>query len=126
MNSTDVADKPCPAGGPHTGPPLPWWPCLARSSCTGEDIRRPLGLKHKAPDAALLAVADNYKNSNLLIGAKRRIAGLCLRATDVEWAYGDGPEVSGPLASLIIAMTGRKHAHPDLSSDGLAVLASRP
>ena len=74
----------------------------------GEDIRRPLGLKHRPPEAALTAVADSWKNSNLLIGAKRRITGLRLRATDTGWAHGDGPEVSGPLLSLILAMTGRK------------------
>jgi hypothetical protein len=73
-----------------------------------------------------VAVADSWKNSNLLIGAKRRIAGLRLRATDSSWAHGDGPEVSGPLISLILAMTGRKGAHPDLTGDGLTTLADRP
>jgi uncharacterized protein (TIGR03083 family) len=91
----------------------------------GEDIRRPLGLEHQSPRPALVAVADSWKNSNLLIGAKRRIAGLGLRATDTEWAHGDGPEVSGPLVSLILAMVGRTQVHPDLSGDGLAVLSSR-
>ena len=63
---------------------------------------------------------------NLLIGSKRRIAGLRLQATDAEWAHGDGPEVSGPLLSLILAMTGRKAVHPDLSGDGVAELGRRP
>ena len=56
----------------------------------------------------------------------RRIAGLRLQATDAEWAHGDGPEVSGPLLSLILAMTGRKAVHPDLSGDGVAELGRRP
>jgi len=58
--------------------------------------------------------------------AIRRIAGLRLRATDSNWVHGDGPEVSGPLISLILAMTGRKGAHPDLSGEGLTTLANRP
>jgi hypothetical protein len=92
----------------------------------GEDIRRPLGLTHSSPESALLAVADTWKNSNLLIGAKRRISGLRLRATDTEWTHGDGPEVLGPLQSLVLAMTGRKGSHIDLGGEGLGVLSSRP
>jgi len=91
----------------------------------GEDIRRPLGLEHQSPQPALVAIADSWANSNLLIGAKRRITGLRLRATDTDWAHGDGPEVSGPLASLILAMVGRKQVHPDLAGDGVAILSNR-
>jgi hypothetical protein len=92
----------------------------------GDDVRRPLGFVHRSPEAALVAVADSWKNSNLLIGSKRRITGLQLRATDVEWRHGDGPEVAGPLQSLVLAMTGRKGALGDLSGDGVDVLAARP
>ncbi len=56
----------------------------------GEDIRRPLGIKHQYPTAAVVRVADFYKGSNLIVGAKRRIAGLSLKATDAEWRTGDG------------------------------------
>jgi len=107
-------------------PPAPVMAMLGEIVVHGEDIRRPLGLEHTSPEGALVAVADSWKNSNLLIGAKRRIAGLRLRATDSEWVHGDGPEVSGPLISLILAMTGRKGAHPDLTGEGLAILANRP
>ena len=107
-------------------PPAPVMAMLGEIVVHGEDIRRPLGLKHQPPQAALVAVADSWKNSNLLIGSKRRIAGLRLQATDAEWAHGDGPEVSGPLLSLILAMTGRKAVHPDLSGDGVAELGRRP
>jgi uncharacterized protein (TIGR03083 family) len=106
-------------------PPAPVIAMLGEIVVHGEDIRRPLGQKHQSPEGALVAVADNWKNSNLLIGAKRRIAGLRLRATDIEWAHGDGPEVSGPLISLILAMTGRKAAHPDLTGEGLTALGNR-
>jgi uncharacterized protein (TIGR03083 family) len=107
-------------------PPAPVMAMLGEIIVHGEDIRRPLGLEHRSPEGALVAVADSWKNSNLLIGAKRRIAGLRLRATDSNWVHGDGPEVSGPLISLILAMTGRKGAHPDLSGEGLTTLANRP
>ena len=91
----------------------------------GEDIRRPLGLKHEVPQALVTPVANSWKNSNLLIGAKRRITGVRLQATDAEWAHGTGPEVSGPLLALILAMTGRKAIHPDLDGDGVAELGRR-
>lgn len=107
-------------------PPAPVMAMLGEIIVHGEDIRRPLGLKHQPPEEALAAVADSWKNSNLLIGSKRRITGLRLRATDSEWVHGDGPEVSGPLLSLILAMTGRKDVHPDLTGEGVAELGRRP
>jgi len=70
-------------------------------------------------------VADFYKGSNTLIGAKNRIAGVALRATDTDWSHGSGPEVSGPLLSLVMAMTGRKVALDDLEGPGLEVLRAR-
>jgi uncharacterized protein (TIGR03083 family) len=106
-------------------PPAPVLAMLGEIVVHGQDIRRPLGLKHRPPEAALTAVADGWKNSNILIGAKRRISGLRLRATDTGWAHGDGPEVSGPLLSLILAMTGRKAVLPDLTGGGVAELGSR-
>jgi hypothetical protein len=48
-----------------------------------------------------------------------------LSATDVDWAAGDGPEVRGPIASLILGITGRKPALADLSGDGLETLSAR-
>ncbi len=77
------------------------------------------------PAETLVAVADNYVRTNLLLGAKRRIAGLRLRATDVDWTHGDGPEVSGPLTSMILAMSGRTPALADLGGEGLQVLTGR-
>ena len=106
-------------------PPAPVMAMLGEIVVHGQDIRRPLGLKHRPPEAALTAVADSWKNSNLLIGAKRRIAGLRLRATDADWSHGAGPEVSGPLVALLLAMTGRTGVHPELAGEGLAVLRSR-
>jgi uncharacterized protein (TIGR03083 family) len=107
-------------------PACPVMAMLGEVVVHGEDIRRPLGLVHRSREAALVALADSWKKSNLLIGAKRRVAGLRLRATDANWVHGDGPEVTGPLSSLVLAMTGRKGAHDDLTGEGLAALANRP
>jgi uncharacterized protein (TIGR03083 family) len=106
-------------------PPAPVMAMLGEIVVHGEDIRRPLGLEHAYAEPALVAVADNYKKSNLLIGSKRRIAGLRLRATDSEWTHGEGPEVSGPLVALILAMAGRTGALGSLTGDGVSLLGSR-
>jgi uncharacterized protein (TIGR03083 family) len=89
------------------------------------DIRRPLGLDHTFPAEALTRVGDFYRKSNLIVGGKGRAAGLTLRATDVDWTVGSGPEVSGPALSLILAITGRASALDDLSGDGVATLKGR-
>jgi uncharacterized protein (TIGR03083 family) len=106
-------------------PPAPVIAMLGEIIVHGEDIRRPLGLDHQCPAAALVAVADNYKKTNILIGSKRRISGLRLRATDCDWTSGDGPQISGPLISLILAMAGRSEALGDLDGEGKPVLAAR-
>ena len=106
-------------------PPAPVMAMLGEIVVHGDDIRRPLGMEHESPRAALVALADSWKSSNLLIGAKRRISGLRLTADDVEWTHGQGPDVTGPIQSLILAMTGRKGSLQDLSGEGLPVLADR-
>jgi uncharacterized protein (TIGR03083 family) len=106
-------------------PPAPVVTMLGEIVVHGEDMRRPLGLHHRVEPEALVAIADSYKRSNLLIGAKRRIGGLRLVATDVPWSTGDGPEVSGPLLSLILVMTGRAAASSELSGEGLPTLLAR-
>jgi uncharacterized protein (TIGR03083 family) len=104
------------------GPPNTW---LGETIVHGEDIRRPLGIKHQYPTAAVVQVADFYQGSNLLIGSKRRISGLTLAATDAEWSHGTGPEVAGPILSLVLAMTGRTTALDGLTGDGVATLRAR-
>jgi hypothetical protein len=66
-----------------------------------------------------------YKVASFPVGTKKRIAGLRLRATDVDWSHGDGPEVTGPGLSLLVAMTGRPGGLDALSGEGLATMRSR-
>ncbi len=70
-------------------------------------------------------VADFYKDSNLLIGSKKRIDGFRLVATDTTWSHGAGPTVQGPILSLVLAMTGRADALADLEGDGIPELRTR-
>jgi uncharacterized protein (TIGR03083 family) len=106
-------------------PPGPKTTWLGETIIHAEDIRRPLGIAHVYDPDSVRAVGDFYKGSNTLIGAKDRIAGLRLTATDVDWTHGDGPEVSGPMLSLVLAMTGRAPGCDDLTGPGVDTLRSR-
>lgn len=108
-----------------SAPPGPKDVVLGETLVHPEDIRRPLGIKHDYPTDAAVRVADFYKGSNLVLGTKRRIAGLRLRATDADWTHGDGPEAAGPIVSLLMAMTGRQSHLDDLTGDGVETLRSR-
>ena len=104
------------------GPTLSW---LGEALVHAEDIRRPLGIARQYPVDAVTAVTDFYAGSNVLIGGKRRVDGLTLRATDTDWSHGTGPLVEGPALALMLATTGRKQVLGDLSGPGVEVLRSR-
>ncbi|HTX94640.1 MAG TPA: maleylpyruvate isomerase family mycothiol-dependent enzyme [Mycobacterium sp.] len=89
-----------------------------------QDIRRSLHQPRTIPADRLTRVLGLVPG-NPRLGAGRRIRGLRLAATDVEWAQGHGPEVTGPGESLLLAMTGRPAALADLGGPGLPTLAKR-
>jgi uncharacterized protein (TIGR03083 family) len=106
-------------------PPGPTETWLGETVVHAEDVRRPLGIAHDYSPEALAAVADAYRKSNLVIGGKKRVSGLKLSATDTGWSAGQGAEVSGPMASLVLAIAGRRAALDDLKGDGVKMLAAR-
>jgi uncharacterized protein (TIGR03083 family) len=109
----------------RNAPPGPATSWLGETIVHGEDVFRAVNGYRDHPIEHVIAVADFYKNSNLLIGAKRRITGVTLRATDTDWQHGTGPDISGPAIALLLAMAGRKPALDDLTGDGVAILRER-
>jgi uncharacterized protein (TIGR03083 family) len=91
----------------------------------GEDIRRPLGIAGTTPAGSIAACLDMYVRANFPVGAKKRIAGLHLTASDLDWSYGSGPRVLGPGLTLLMAITGRPVGVDDLDGDGVATLSDR-
>jgi uncharacterized protein (TIGR03083 family) len=89
-----------------------------------QDIRRALGRPRTVPADRLERVL-HLVPGNPRLGAGRRIRGLRLRAIDVDWAHGNGPEVTGPGEALLMAMSGRPAAVADLAGPGLDTLAAR-
>lgn len=89
-----------------------------------QDIRRPLGLPRQIPPDRLVAVLEFAKTAPT-ISARKRIRGLTLTATDLDWSTGDGPEVTGPGESLLMALAGRRGITDELSGPGRPELARR-
>ncbi len=89
-----------------------------------QDIRRSLGRPRTIPADRLVRVLGLVPG-NPRLGAGRRIRGLRLRANDVDWAHGRGPEVTGPGEALLMAMAGRPAAIGDLDGPGVTTLARR-
>jgi uncharacterized protein (TIGR03083 family) len=89
-----------------------------------QDIRRPLDLPRTIPErrvrAALATMATNRH-----MGNKKRIGGLLLVATDMEWVHGSGPEIRGTGEALLMAMCGRPVDEGELEGGGLALLQDR-
>ncbi len=108
-----------------TKPPLPVLALLGEAIVHGEDIRRPLGLRRAYPIGTLTRVAEYYQGSDLVVAAKRRIAGLRLVADDGPFAAGSGPLVSGPTLALVMTTTGRSAYCDELDGDGVEILRER-
>jgi uncharacterized protein (TIGR03083 family) len=89
-----------------------------------QDIRRTLGRPRTVP-ADRLGRVLGLVPGNPRLGAGRRIRGLRLRATDIDWTHGRGPEVTGTGEALLMAMAGRPAAVADLDGPGRATLAQR-
>jgi uncharacterized protein (TIGR03083 family) len=107
------------------GPPGPAFTMLGEIVVHSGDIRYPLGQAGEASPEATVACLETFKGQGFPTGAKQRVAGLRLVATDLGWSHGAGPEVTGPALPLLLAMTGRPAALDALSGAGVATLRSR-
>ncbi|BBX26882.1 maleylpyruvate isomerase family mycothiol-dependent enzyme [Mycolicibacterium alvei] len=89
-----------------------------------QDIRRALGRPRTVPAQRLRQILPRVPG-NPRLGAGRRIKGLRLRANDIEWGHGSGPEVIGTGEALLLAMTGRRQAAEELTGEGATTLLAR-
>jgi uncharacterized protein (TIGR03083 family) len=112
-------------GSQRTPPATRPWQMLSDTILHGQDIRRPLGLRRDFPGDRLVTVLDHLAPMRPILGVRKRISGLRLRATDLGWTHGDGPEVAGPGEALLLAMAGRSAALVDLDGDGVSALRLR-
>ena len=90
-----------------------------------QDVAVPLGLTVAMPLDAARAGAERVWRMGWPFWARRRLRGLRLVATDVDWAVGEGAEVRGPIQALLLLLTGRTAAAlPPLDGPGLQRLAA--
>jgi uncharacterized protein (TIGR03083 family) len=89
-----------------------------------QDIRRSIGVP-RAIDPERLRTALDFARFAPTIRGAWRARGVRLVATDLDWAYGKGPEVRGSGEALLMAMAGRRAALDDLAGPGKPKLAHR-
>jgi len=89
-----------------------------------QDIRRSIGLPRTIDPERLRTALDFARFAPTLRGAWLA-RGVRLVATDLDWAFGKGPEVRGSGEALLMAMAGRRAALDDLDGPGKAKLAQR-
>lgn len=91
----------------------------------GQDVARPLGIDRPMPEKPAIAALEQLLVSPFW-GAKKRCKDLKLIATDADWSGGAGTvEVRGPLADLLLSVSGRSAGLAALTGPGAALLAAR-
>jgi hypothetical protein len=73
------------------------------------------------PSLAVVA-ADRLWSCSRMFRARKKLAGYRLVAADAPWAAGQGREICGPIGALLLLLTGRPAALPQLSGPGAADL----
>jgi uncharacterized protein (TIGR03083 family) len=113
------------AASRRSTPPAPLDSRLVEEVVHGEDIRRPLGLTRSYPrEAVVRSLRLQARTPAAFGGAKELVARVRLTAADTDVSLGQGPVVSGPALSLLLAVSGRRAALADLDGPGVAALAT--
>jgi uncharacterized protein (TIGR03083 family) len=110
---------------------MPEVAALADAVVHAIDVRRPLGLAHPVPWAAVGPVADFALATpwplNAVIGGstRRRVAGVRLVVPEAGWRHGTGPEVVLSADAAMRLTYGRPVAADELSGEGAPLVRSR-
>ncbi|GIJ46053.1 hypothetical protein Val02_29390 [Virgisporangium aliadipatigenens] len=92
-----------------------------------QDMAVPLGRELPMPRDGALAAASRVWGMGWPFWARRRLRGMRLVATDVDWSAGAGAEIRGPIDALLLLLTGRTEAVVHrLSGPGVAALSAGP
>lgn len=110
---------------------MPTVAALADAVVHGIDVRRPLGFTGRIPADAMgplteFVLRTPWPLSSVVGGsAARRVAGVRLVTTDIEWSHGDGPEVIASAEAIACLLYGRALANEELSGPGAKILRAR-
>jgi uncharacterized protein (TIGR03083 family) len=97
---SDVMQHWVPPGGGYHG-------ALNHVVIHGLDVTVPLGVQRRSPDGTIRIVLDDLTKGGGHEHFGTSIAGHTLRATDLDWSYGSGPELRGAAEDLALALCGR-------------------
>jgi uncharacterized protein (TIGR03083 family) len=89
-----------------------------------QDIRRSLRMPRAVPQERL-RVALNFALFAPPIRGAWTVRGTRVAATDLDWAFGAGPEACGTGEAVLMAMAGRRGVADDLSGRGVERLRAR-
>ena len=78
------------------------------------DVTVPLGEPRQASDTAIRTVLDDLTEGGGHAHFGTDLQGRTLHATDIDWTYGSGPQLSGTAADLALHLCGRT-----IPADGL-------
>ncbi len=113
------------AGSRTTAPGVTYLEPLIDVLVHGQDIAIPVGRTRPMPAQAAATAATRVWHMRWPFHAQRKLSGLRLAATDHPWSAGQGLQVEGPIAAILLLLTGRRAALPDLSGPGVAELETR-
>ncbi|HET6292169.1 MAG TPA: maleylpyruvate isomerase family mycothiol-dependent enzyme [Kribbella sp.] len=85
----------------------------------GQDIAIPLGIRREMPVDAARCAADRIWAKSFPFKARKRLEGVHLVATDVDWSAGEGAEIRGPMSALLLLLSGRTVSTPQLTGQGV-------
>lgn len=83
------------------------------------DVSRPLGISNPLDPAVLTMALDH--SAGELAKALKGATTPSLNATDIDWSWGDGPEVSGTGEALLLALN-QRDVSDELTGDGVSLL----
>ena len=110
---------------------MPTVAALADAVVHGIDVRRPLGLGRAIPAHVLGPVVEFSIGTpwpmNAVVGgsARRRLQGVRLVGTDVDWSRGTGPEVRASAETIARLVYARAISPDELTGPGAPVLTAR-
>lgn len=91
------------------------------------DMFLSLGIAYESPPALIensLAMATKGGMAKM-VNAVKLLKGLRCFATDLDWSWGDGQEITGPALPLAHALWGRSQSLGELNGPGVEVLRDR-
>lgn len=101
----------------------PGW-ALTEAVVHHQDMRRALGRLRDIPAERLRVALSTIVRLPTGTGANRRRREVALRATDIDWSVGTGPEVLGPAEAILMTLAGRRDALVELAGAGTDRLAA--